>query len=176
MKRWLLAALAGTVVIAGMLFAVHQRLAASSTALPAPRIQLIRTPNSLSKFHLCAEAYAYLLATPDNPYKTDFSFHDPFRNQQDTIIPRFIAIDQRDGSLSFSVEAILRPLKPLTATISHIHELDGITVQLPNRQNQLQSSSVPQFIVRMLASSDVAVLDYTCPEQWKWSAASATAS
>ncbi len=105
-------------------------------------------------------------------HKTDFSFQDPFRNVQDTIIPRFIALNARDSSASFSVQVILRHVATLNATIINVHELDGISVQLPNRENQLQHSSVPQFIISAIVGHGaMAVIDYTCPEQWKWSAA-----
>ncbi|MBX5448705.1 hypothetical protein [Thermogemmatispora sp.] len=145
--------------------------------IPPPRVQLVRSPNSAYKYHLCAEAYAYLHATPDNPYKTDFTFHDPFRNAQDTIIPHLIAFDAHDHSLSFSVTLILRQVATFEATITRIHEQDGIGIQLPDQQNRLQASSVPQFVVVAIADpGTVAVLDYTCPQQWHWSAVSSQRS
>ncbi|WP_052888173.1 hypothetical protein [Thermogemmatispora carboxidivorans] len=178
-QRWhlglLLLSLAAVLLLVGVLVLIYRfGPGLGSRRLPAPRVQLVRSPNSAYKYHLCAEAYAYLRATPDNPYKTDFTFQDPFRNVQDTIIPHFVAVDAHDRSLSFSVTVILRQLATVEATISHIHELDGIGVQLPDRTNQLQGSSVPQFVVVAIAEpGTVAVLDYTCPQQWHWSAVSA---
>jgi hypothetical protein len=175
-QRWqlglLLVPLAAALLLVGVLVLIHQLgPSLASRRLPSPRVQLVRSPNSAYKYHLCAEAYAYLRATPANPYKTDFTFQDPFRNAQDTIIPHFVAIDAYDHSLSFSVTVILRQLATVEATISHVHELDGISVQLPDRANQLQEPSVPQFVVVAIAEpGNVAVLDYTCPQQWHWSA------
>ncbi|WP_376795868.1 hypothetical protein [Thermogemmatispora sp.] len=181
-QRWQLGLLAVplalVLLLAGILVLIHQlHPATTQRRLPPPHVQLVRSPNSAYKYHLCAEAYAYLRATPDNPYKTDFSFHDPFRDAQDTIIPHLVAIDASDHSLSFSITVILRQLATFEAQISHIHELDGISIQLPDRQNQLQGSSVPQFVVVAVAGPGiVAVLDYTCPQQWHWSTVAAQRS
>nr|BBH95069.1 hypothetical protein KTA_32680 [Thermogemmatispora argillosa] len=165
--------LAAVLLVVGALVGSQQLRSVIGRKPPLPRVQLVRSPNSAYKYHLCAEAYAYLHATPDNPYKTDFTFHDPFRNAQDTIIPHLIAFDAHDHSLSFSVTVILRQLATFEATITRIHELDGIGIRLPDQQNQLQASSVPQFVVVAIAEpGTVAVLDYTCPQQWRWSAVS----
>jgi len=43
---------------------------------------------------------------------------------------------------------------------------------LPDKQNQLQLSNVPQFIISSLNGGGLlAVLDFTCPDQWVWKAA-----
>jgi hypothetical protein len=155
------------VVAAAGFFIVHAHLSVSS---PAARSHLGRVPNSAYKYHLCTEAFAFDLATPDNPYKTDFTFRDPFRTASDTIIPRYLGYDQRGDTVSFSVKMIFSQVATYNETISHVHALDGISVYIPDAQNRLQRSSVPQFIVSYLptGAGRVAVLDYTCPAQWTW--------
>jgi len=166
MKRWFLLALV-LVVAAASLFIVHARLSIPS---PAARSHLGRIPNSAYKYHLCTEAYAFVLAAPDNPYKTDFTFRDPFRTASDTIIPRYLGYDQQGDAVSFSVKMIISQVATYNETISHVHGLDGISIYIPDGQNRLERSSVPQFIVSYLPTGTgrVAVLDYTCPEQWVW--------
>lgn len=172
MKRWLFLALALCVVIASVGF-VLLRLYFASATTPKAVSHLIRVPNSAYKYHLCSEAFAFALATADNPYKTDNTFHDPFRNDSDTIIPRFLGFDIQHGSLSFSVKMIIDQVGTFDETITNIQGQDGIAILIPNTHNQLQQSSVPQFIISMPNGNNhatVAVLDYTCPEQWVWSA------
>lgn len=167
MKRWLLLSLALVVVAAG-LFALYARL---TFFAPLVRSHLTDIPNSAAKYHLCTEAFAFFMATPDNPYKTDFTFRDPFRHANDTIIPRYLGFDKRGDSVSFSVKMIISQVATYNETISHVHGEDGISVLIPDTHNQLQHSSVPQFVVSYLPTNGgtVAVLDYTCPEQWIWS-------
>ena len=180
MKRWFLLALALIVVTASLLI-IHARLVVSSAIVHSPVMyapvvlsHLVRVPNSAYKYHLCAEAYAYAMATPDNPYKTDDTFLDPFRHVNDTIIPRFLGFNKQGDAVSFSVKMIINHVGTFNETISDVRGLDGISVLIPDTQNKLQHSSVPQFIISYLPNAhehgNAAVLDYTCPEQWVWTA------
>jgi hypothetical protein len=132
---------------------------------------LARTPNSAYKYNLCTEAFAYAHAGSNNPYKTDYTFHDPFRNANDTIIPLLLDLDQRDQSVSFNVKIIVGQLDTYTDSISHVSALDGISVMLPDQHGHLQRPSIPQFIVSSLnGNGRMAILDFTCSEQWQWKA------
>src|SRR5438445_10423821 len=100
MKRWFLLTLALVVVTASLLI-IHARLVVSSAIVHSPVIyapvvvsHLVRVPNSAYKYHLCAEAYAYAMATPDNPDKTDDTFLDPFRHVHDTTLPRLVGFNE----------------------------------------------------------------------------------
>jgi hypothetical protein len=167
MKRWMLLGLVLIVIIASLLL-VRLRLAAS----PVSSNHLFRTPHSAYKYNLCIEAFAFANAQPDNPYKTDYTFHDPFRNANDTIIPRLMNPDKKDNTVTFNVEIIVGQIQTYNDSISHVSALDGISVMLPDKQDQLQRSSVPQFIVGALnGGGQLAVLDFTCPDQWIWKAA-----
>jgi hypothetical protein len=141
------------------------------TALSRSSItHLARTPNSAYKYNLCTQAYAYAFAGPDNPFKTDYTFPDPFRHANDTIIPRLMGTDTRDDTVSFTVKIVVSQVAVYDETIAHVHELDGISILLPDAQDHLQRSGVPQFIVSSLNPGRLAVLDYTCPDQWVWKA------
>ncbi len=171
MKRWSFIALV-LVVIAASLLVVRLRLIPASSKAVEFRSHLVRVPNSAYKYHLCGEALAFKLATPDNPYKTDETFHDPFRHTNDTIIPRFLGFEKEGNSVSFSVKIIFNSIATYDETISHVHDLDGISILIPDNQNNLQHSSVPQFVISNLPTAggaEIAVIDYTCPEQWVWS-------
>jgi hypothetical protein len=166
MKRWALLVLT-LIVVAASLFIVRQRL----TVSPVPFNHLSRTPSSAYKYNLCTEAFAYAHAGSGNPYKTDYTFHDPFRNANDTIIPLLLDLDQREHSVSFNVKIIVGQLGTFSDSISHVSVLDGISVMLPNQQGQLQRPSIPQFIVSSLnGNGRIAILDFTCSEQWQWKA------
>lgn len=166
MRRWALLALILVVVVAS-LFVVRQRLTVSQV----PFNHLSRTPNSAYKYNLCTEAFAYAHAGSNNPYKTDYTFHDPFRNARDTIIPLLLDLDQHDQSVSFNVKIIVGQLGIYSDSISHVSVLDGISVLLPDQQGHLQRPSIPQFIVSSLnGNGRLAILDFTCSEQWKWKA------
>ncbi len=171
MKRWLVVALA-LIVIAASLLLVRIRLISPGSKATEIRSHLIRVPNSAYKYHLCVEALAFKLATPDNPYKTDETFHDPFRHTDDTIIPRFLGFERNGDTVSFSVKIIFNQIATYNETISHVRAQDGISILIPDNQNNLQHSSIPQFIISNLPTAgraEIAVIDYTCPEQWKWS-------
>jgi hypothetical protein len=164
MRRWAFLALLLIILVAS-LFIVRQRLTSSNVPLQ----HLVITTNSAYKYNLCTEAFAFAHAGTDNPYKTDYTFHDPFRNANDTIIPVLLDMDQREQSVSFNVKIIVGQLGTFSDSISHVSVLDGISVLLPNQQGQLQRPSIPQFIVSSLnGNGGVAVLDFTCSEQWKW--------
>jgi hypothetical protein len=164
MKRWSLLALI-LILVAATLFIVRQR----STISDAPLQHLARTPNSAYKYNLCTEAFAYAHAGSNNPYKTDYTFHDPFRDTNDTIIPLLLDMDQRDHSVSFTVKIIVGQLDTFTDSISHVSALDGISVMLPDQHGHLQRPSIPQFIVSSLnGNGRMAILDFTCSEQWQW--------
>ncbi|MBV9257590.1 MAG: hypothetical protein JO215_06185 [Ktedonobacteraceae bacterium] len=167
MKRWLLCVLIGVVLITATLFTLHQYMA-MFPALPAPQSGLTRTADSAFKYNLCTEAFAFAHASPDNPFKTDYTFHDPFRAASDTIIPYLLAYNPLTRTANFNVDIMISRVATFHASIGLVHELDGISVLLPDKQNRLQSSSVPQFIVSSLGQGRIAVLDYTCPDQWVW--------
>ena len=164
MKRWVFFALL-SIFLTTSIFIIKQRI----TTPPKPIYHLARTPYSAYKYNLCTEAIAYAHATPDNPYKTDFTFQDPFRNAKDTIIPLLWDQNLSDRTVSFKVKIIVGQLDTITELISHVSVLDGISIMLPNQQGQLQKPSIPQFIVSSLErNGTVAILDFTCSEQWKW--------
>ncbi len=76
MKKWLLLSLVLIVVVVSILV-IRGRL-----DTPKPVVYgslLVRVPNSAYKYSLCSEAFSFAKAPADNPYKTDFTFHDPFR-------------------------------------------------------------------------------------------------
>ena len=168
MKRWILLFLA-LIVVAASIMIIHAHL----TAAPTPTVaqsHLVRVPNSAFKYHLCTEALAYTRVASDSPYKTDYSFQDPFRHVDDTITPYYLGLDARRDSGSFSVKIILPQVATFNETIANIHGHDGIAILIPDAQNQLQRSPVPQFIITLPGGgASVAILDYTCPEQWVWS-------
>ncbi len=164
MRRWALLALILMILVAS-LFIVRQHL----TVSPSPLNHITLIPNSAYKYHLCTEAYAYAHAAPGNPCKTDYTFHDPFRNANDTIIPLLLDLDQREQSVSFTIQIIVGQLDTYTNSISHVSALDGISVMLPDQQGHLERPSIPQFIVSSLnGNGRLAILDFTCPDQWQW--------
>jgi hypothetical protein len=168
MKRWLLPGLVIVVVIASLsALYLHLKASASVPRHPDLRAHLVRVPNSAYKYHLCLEAFAYTSPLARASYKTDYTFHDPFRHANDTIIPLFLGWDKQGTSVSFSVQIIVNQVATFNETISHIQVLDGISVLLPDARDNLEHSSVPQFIIRII-DRGLAVLDYTCPEQWVW--------
>lgn len=168
MKRWFLLSLALIVVVVSLLV-IRDRVTSAKPL--ANRSHLVRIPHSAYKYALCSEAFAFAMASADNPYKTDFTFHDPYRNASDTIIPRFLGFDNQTAIASFSVKIIIDQVATFTETISHVQTTDGIAVLIPDANNQLQQSHVPQFIISLPEHRGrLAVLDYTCPDQWVWSA------
>jgi hypothetical protein len=153
------------ILLASSLFILKQRITVSNT----PIHHLARTPYSAYKYNLCTEAIAYSHAAPNNPYKTDFTFQDPFRKAKDTIIPLLWDQNLSDQTVSFKVKIIVGQLGTFTESISHVAVLDGISIMLPDQYGQLQRPSIPQFIVSSLERNEtVAILDFTCAEQWKW--------
>jgi len=169
MKHWLLLSLAIIVLCAATLVAIRQYIIALPPAL-APHSGLLRIPNSAYKYHLCTEAMAFANALPDNPYKTDYTFQDPFRPVSDTIIPHLLSYNMQAQTVDFSVDVMIAQVGTFHEMIAQVHELDGISVILPDKQNHLQHSNIPQFIVSSLNNGQPTVLDYTCPEQWVWKA------
>ena len=165
MKRFLFLALAVVVVCASGLFVF---LRVDQPVLPAPQSGLLRIPLSAYKYQLCTEAFAYAYATPDNPYKTDYEFQDPFRHTTDTITPYLQGYDATSKSVTFQVDVIIGHVSTFHLSISHVHELDGIAVVLPDLHNHSLHSTVPQFIISDFGNGSIAVLDYTCPQQWVW--------
>jgi hypothetical protein len=165
-KPWRLSLLCAVVVVAIGAIVLD-------ALIPIPLIPhsgLIRTPDSAYKYHLCEEAFAFNHATANNPYKTDYTFRDPFRNADDTIVPYLLRYDLSTHTVDFSVDVVIDQVATFHESIVHVHELDGISVVLPNGHNQSEHSGVPQFIVSSFGNGNIAVLDYTCPEQWVWSA------
>lgn len=168
MKRWLLLSLVLVVVVVSLLVIRGHFTAAKPLT---NRSHLVRVPSSAYKYSLCGEVFAFAKATTDNPYKTNFTFRDPFRNTKDTIIPRFLGFNNQSTIASFSVKIIIDRVATFNETISHIETTDGISILLPNADSQLQHSGVPQFIINLPEhGGNLAVLDYTCPDQWVWSA------
>ena len=164
MRRWAFLALL-LVFLAASLIIIKQRITVPNT----PINHLTRTPFSAYKYNLCTEAIAYSHAAPDNPYKTDFTFQDPFRKAKDTIIPLLWDQNLSDQTVSFQVKIIVGQLDTFTESISHVAVLDGISIMLPDLHGQLQKPSIPQFIVSSLErDGTVAILDFTCAQQWKW--------
>ncbi len=134
----------------------------------SPHSGLLRTPNSAYKYDLCTEAFAFSHATASNPYKTIYSFVDPFRHSNDSITPRLMDFDASTGTVNFTVDVVVNQVATFHESISHVHELDGISVLLPDKENRTQRSGVPQFIVSSLGTGRIAILDFTCPNQWVW--------
>lgn len=167
MRRWVLLALL-LIVLAASLVIVRQRFTVPNSLIN----HLIRTSNSAYKYNLCTEAIAYAHAGPANPYKTDFTFQDPFRKAKDTIIPLLWDWNVHDQTASFDVKIIVGQLDTITESISNVSVLDGISILLPDQQGQLQRPSIPQFIVSSIDNNGtIAILDFTCAEQWMWKAA-----
>lgn len=164
MKRWQLFVLSGIFLLSAVLFALHQYM----TILPPLQSGLARTANSAFKYDLCTEAYAFAHATPDNPFKTDYTFRDPFRADSDTIIPHLLDYNIQTHTVNFNVDIIISHVATFHASIALVHEHDGISILLPDKQNKLQSSTIPQFIVASFGLGRIAILDYTCPNQWIW--------
>lgn len=180
MKRLITLALIVIVLATGLLL-ISVRLNAFSPikpkASPVPLNHLARTPNSAYKYDLCVEAFAFAHALPTNPFKTNYSFHDPFRNASDTIIPLLMDQDKSDNTISFKITIIVSQVATYTESISHVVVLDGISIMLPDKQGHLQQASEPQFIVSYLDSGGrTAVLDYTCSQEWHWAAVPAKSS
>ena len=169
MKRWLLIALAAVVIVAGIASTVSVLLIRQhQSATIVPHISLVRTANSAYKYDLCMEAFAFPHASASNPYKTGYSFADPFRKAQDTVTPHLLDYDSSTGTVNFNIDVVIGGVATFHQTIAGIHELDGISVILPNMQNAPQRSGIPQFIVSALNSGQLAILDYTCPNEWIW--------
>lgn len=157
-----------TLMAAGLTYYLESPHLVTRPPDPLPlHARLVRVPNSFAKYELCTEVYAFSQPVVDNPYKTDYSFHDPFRNEMDTITPRFMGRQAGALSASFTILVELRHVGKYYLTISNVQEKDGIGLLLPDAQNHLQAGTVPIFIVSG-ESSGVAVLDYTCPFQWNW--------
>lgn len=170
MRRWLLFSLVLLVIFSGIaVVAVRVYVAYHPVRVRSP--SLARVPNSAYKYMLCEEAFAYSPAYQNSPYGTDDSFQDPFRHVKDTITPHFLGFDWRNSSVSFSIDLMIGQVATYHQTITHVQSLDGIAVLLPDNQNRLQHTSIPQFIVSSIqgaGADSMAVIDYTCPEQWVW--------
>lgn len=165
MKRFIFITLAVVVVFASSLL-VFLRL--SQPELPPPHSGLLRVPLSAYKYQLCAEAYAFAYASPNNPYKTDYEFSDPFRHTTDTITPHLLGYDATSKSVTFQIDVIIGHVATFHLSINHVQELDGIAVVLPDLHNHSLHSAVPQFIISHVGNGSIVVLDYTCPQQWIW--------
>lgn len=166
MKRWFLSiVIIGIVLASGFVFWTPIQHVLFPTS---PHSGLLRTPNSAYKYDLCVEAFAFAHATPSNPYKTEYSFADPFRHVNDSITPHLMDFDLSTGTVNFTVDVVVNQVATFHEFINHVHELDGISILLPDKENHSQHASVPQFIVSSLGSGRIAVLDFTCPNQWVW--------
>jgi len=168
LKRWPFAVLAVVLVAMGTLVSSSALAPRHSEPRVIPHAGLIRMPHSAYKYSLCSEAFAFAHATADNPYKTDFSFLDPFRKVKDTIVPHLLDFDAPSKSVSFAIDVLVNNVASFHITIDHIQETDGISVALPDMQNRLKHSVVPLFVVSSFGNGRVAILDFTCAEQWDW--------
>jgi hypothetical protein len=166
MRRWFFALLIVVIISASVLLVMHLYRPAVPTT-PA-RSGLVLIPSSAYKYQLCTEAFAFAFATPDNPYKTDFTFKDPFRNANDTIVPHLQAYDAQTRTVNFNVDVIIARVATFHESISNVHELDGIGIILPDKQERLNYTAVPQLVISHFGTGKIAVLDYTCPNQWIW--------
>lgn len=164
MKRWLFVVL-GVIVVCMGVFAL---LRAFAPPRSVPQASLLLVPHSLYKYELCIEAFAFAHARPDNPYKTDVTFRDPFRKVEDTIVPHLLDYDSLSKSVTFQVDLVIPGVATFHLPISHVQEADGISVILPDGENRLHQSAVPLFVVSAFGKGHVAVLDFTCQEQWEW--------
>ena len=145
MKRLLLSfVILGVVLASGFVFWKPIQHVLFPTS---PHSGLLRTPNSAYKYDLCVEAYAFAHADSSNPYKTEYSFTDPFRHLNDSITPHLMDFDASSGTVNFTVDVVVDQVATFHESISHVHELDGISVLLPDKENHSQHSGVPQFIV-----------------------------
>ena len=169
MKRWLLLSLASVIIIAGVAGTVSVLLIRQHNAhIIVPHVSLMRTANSAYKYDLCMEAFAFPHASASNPYKTAYSFIDPFRKVQDTMTPHLMDYNTTTQTVNFTIDIVVGKVATFHQTISGVHELDGISVVLPDMQNKPQHSAIPQFIVSSLNGGQLAVLDFTCPNEWVW--------
>jgi hypothetical protein len=169
MRRWIriLPAILVVVIVVGVF--TFRFIEIKRTPQPV-LLHLARAPNQAYKFNLCLEAYAVGYADPSETQKTDYTFHDPFRSAYDTITPSLVSWNQSEKTASFQVIIVIGQVQTFRETIAHVAALDGISIILPDKQNNLQRSNEPQFIVSAIsASGSVAVLDYTCSQEWKWS-------
>ena len=83
--------------------------------------------------------------------------------------PYFGIRNLSDQTVSFKVKIIVGELDTFTESISHVAVLDGISIMLPDQQGRLQKPGIPQFIVSSLErNGTIAIIDFTCAEQWKW--------
>lgn len=169
MKRWLLISLIAVVIVAGVASTISILLIRQhDVKADVPHVSLMRTANSAYKYDLCLEAFAFPHASTSNPYKTGYSFTDPFRNVQDTVTPHLLDYNASTQTVNFSIDIIVGKVATFHQMIAGVHELDGISVILPNIQNVPQRSGIPQFIVSALNGGQLAILDYTCPNEWVW--------
>ncbi|HEV2583763.1 MAG TPA: hypothetical protein VGT44_23085 [Ktedonobacteraceae bacterium] len=168
MKRWMLALLVvGAVVLVGGVFVF--RFAQARLAPPPVFSHLARAPNLVYKFKLCLEAFTSDSINADPAYKTNYTFRDPFRSAEDTIIPTLISWNSSKKTASFQVVIIVGQIQTFRETITQVSALDGIFVMLPDTQDLLQRANEPQFVVSAInASGSAAVLDYTCSQEWVW--------
>ena len=169
MKRWLLLSLVTVVIVAGVAGTISVLLIRQhSVQAIMPHVSLMRTANSAYKYDLCMEAFAFPHASTSNPYKTAYSFTDPFRKVQDTVTPHLMDYDTATQTVNFSIDIVVGKVATFHQMISGVHELDGISVVLPDMQNVPQHSGIPQFIVSSFNNGQLAVLDFTCPNEWVW--------
>ncbi len=168
MKRWMLAILVMLVVV--MVVGVFVfRFAQAKLAPPPILSHLARAPNQAFKFDLCLEAYTADFIGADPSYKTNFTFRDPFRSADDTIIPTITNWNSSERTASFQVVIIIGQIQTFRETIAHVSAMDGIYIILPDTQNLLQRANEPQFLVSAInVAGSAAILDYTCSQDWRW--------
>ena len=120
MKRWFLSSIVvlGVVLVSGFVFWQPIQHVLFPTS---PHSGLLRTPNSAYKYDLCTEAYAFAHATPSNPYKTEYSFADPFRRTKDSITPRLMDFDAPTGTVNFTVDVVVNGVATFHESISNVH-------------------------------------------------------
>jgi hypothetical protein len=169
MKRWLLLALALALMLP-LAFWGWQFATLHTSSGPSPT--LARAAKSLYKYDMCAQAYAFPYADASIPFKTDYTFADPFRKTQDTIIPRMLAYNSQTQTINMNVDVVLPQVNTYHLSLTRVHEEDGIFVLLPDQSNHLRRAQIPQFIVASFLHGRLAIVDYTCPQKWIWKEAS----
>ncbi|GHO43174.1 hypothetical protein KSX_13370 [Ktedonospora formicarum] len=168
MRRWLFLALTLSLAIIVGVFGLRTYV---SRVISPPQPVLKVMAKSLYKYEMCAQAYAFAYADASNPYKTDYTFADPFRKARDTIIPHMLDYNPQTRTVNFSVDVIIPEVNTYHLPLAGVHEEDGVFVLLPDQGQHLQRTQMPQFILASLLHGRVAIVNYTCPQKWSWAMA-----
>lgn len=167
MKHWLFLALTCLLLLASGLIGIRFYALRAS---PPPQPALKTLAKSLYKYDMCVQAYAFANADDSNPYKTDYSFPDPVRKAQDTLTPHLLDYNPQTRTANFLVDVAIPQVNTYHLALKDVHEEDGVFVLLPDQENHLRRTQIPQFIVASLLYGRLAIVNYTCPQKWSWSA------